>query len=423
MTTTHPELDPRPVGPVRGGVLRERQFALLFAGQAISVLGDRVVLVAMPFAVLSLPGADLGDVGVVLGSSAGAIALFVLLGGVWGDRLPRQRIMLASDLLRGVAQGLTAVLLLTGHANVLTLAVTQAIWGAAEAFFRPAALGLIPQVVGADQIQPANALLALTSNVAMVAGPALAGVLVAVSGPGTALAVDAATFFLSAAALARLHPKPAEPGPRTSLMVELRGGWREVRSRTWVWSVILSFSAYHALVLPALFILGPAVARSERGGAAAWGVISAGFGIGAVLGSVLALRWRPARPGLVVAGALCIGATQSGIVVSPLPTLVVALLEAVAGVGVATCFTVWDTALQERIPGPAQSRVGSFDYLGSLTLMPLGYLALGPVVASIGSRATAAWATAISLAVTLTVAGGRDVRGLRRLPVTRPRER
>jgi hypothetical protein len=176
--------------------------------------------------------------------------------------------------------------------------------------------------------------------------------------------------------------------------------------------MILAFSAYHALVLPALFILGPAVAQSDRGGAAAWGIISAGFGVGAVAGSMVALRWRPARPGMVVAAALCLGATQSVIVVSPLPTLTVAALEAVTGAAVAICFTVWETALQERIPAQAQSRVSSFDYLGALTLMPLGFLIVGPVAHALGATRTAALATALTLLVAVLVAAGRDVRRL-----------
>jgi MFS family permease len=410
------ELDPQPTGRVRGGLLRQREFGLLFAGQAVSVIGDRLVMVAMPFAVLTVPGAGLSDVGLVLGASAGAMALFVLVGGVWADRLPRHLTMLASDLVRAAAQGLTAVLLLTGAATVLQLVVLQAVYGAAEAFFRPAVMGLVPQVVDLDEVQPANALLALSSNVAMVAGPAAAGLLVALLGPGGAIAVDAATFVVSAASLVLLRPVPvlrsADP---PAFLAELAGGWREVVSRSWVWQVVLSFSAYHAFVLPALFVLGPLYAQEHRGGSAAWGLISAGFGAGAVAGSLVALRWRPARPGVVIGGALCVSACQAWIVVAPLPTAVVALLEAVCGVAVALVFTIWETALQQRIPPAAQSRVSSFDHLGSLVLMPAGFVAVGPVGAALGTRTTALCATVLCLLVAGAVTASRGVRGLPRL--------
>ncbi|MGN6245968.1 MAG: MFS transporter [Motilibacteraceae bacterium] len=397
------------------GALHERDFALLFAGQSVSVFGDRLVMVAMPFAVLSVPGAGAADVGLVLGASALTLALFVLVGGVWADRLPRHLTMLASDVVRAVAQGITAALLLTGHATVWRLVVLQAVFGAAEAFFRPAVLGLVPQVTRADRLQEANALLALTNNLALMVGPAVAGLLVATVGAGGALAIDAATFVVSALTLLpmRPHPVPASDAGRSSFADELRGGWHEVRSRSWVWSVILAFAAYHTFVLPGVFVLGPLVAEELRGGASSWGLISTGFGVGAVLGSVLALRWKPHRPGVVVGVLLAVASSQAAICASPLPTLAVAALEAVTGVAVSVLFTVWETALQERIPQAAQARVSSFDYLGSLTLMPLGLVVIGPLGHLIGNVQAALLATSLSLTVSLLAAVGRPLRDLR----------
>lgn len=394
-------------------MLRHREFALLFAGQALSVVGDRLFMVAMPFAVLSLPGAGARGVGLVLGASALSLAVFVLIGGVVADRLPRQLTMLASDVVRGLVQAASASLLLTGSATVWRLVVLQSVYGAAEAFFRPAMLGLVPQVVEPGEQQPANALLALTSNVSMVVAPAIAGVLVATLGPGGALAVDAATFVVSALTLSALRPRPGERAEPARFLHDLAAGWREVVTRSWVWATLIAFSAYHALVLPALFVLGPQVAKDLRDGATSWGWITAGFGIGAVTGSLLALRWRPRRPGLVIGGSLCLASSQAAICASSLPTWSVVVLEAVTGVGVALCFTIWETALQERIPAQAQSRVSSFDYLGSLTLMPLGYVLVGPVAGELGVRATAVWASVVTGAVCLLVAASRGLRTMR----------
>lgn len=395
---------------------RSPQFRRLFAGQAVSVFGDRLVMVAMPFAVLTVPGAGLGDVGLVLGAGTLTLALFVLVGGVWADRLPRHLTMLASDVVRGLAQAAAAALLLTGTATVGALVVASAVYGAAEAFFRPAVLGLVPQVVQPGEEQQANALLGLNDNVALVLGPVVAGVLVAFAGAGTVLALDALTFAVSAVALAGLRPRPVAPEPRQRFVAELRAGWSEVRSRTWVWSSIAVFGVYCSLVLPALFVLGPAFAESDRGGASDWGVICAGFGVGAVAGSLLALRWRPARPGSVLVGLLGVGALQAAIVVSPLPTWAVAGLEAVTGAAVALTFTLWDTALQERVPAAAHSRVSAFDYLGSLTLMPLGYVAVPVLAEQFGTVRTATTATVVTVAVVVLVASSLEVRGLRRLP-------
>jgi MFS family permease len=400
-----PEVDPQPLGPTGPGrgPLGSPAFRLLFGGQAASVFGDRLVMVAMPFAVLAIDGAGAKEVGLVLGAGALSIALFILVGGVWADRLPRRATMLGSDLVRAVVQGVAAAFLLTGHASVALLVVVQVVYGAADAFFRPAMLALLPELLDDDQLQPANALLGLSSNVSMVLGPVVAGVLVAAIGAGGALAVDAGTFAVSAATLAMLRVvRPVEPAARESFRRELGAGWTEVRSRGWVWSTILSFSAYHALVLP----------EESRGGAAAWGVISAGFGVGAVVGSVVALRWRPPRPGVVIVVCLLLASSQSAIVTTTWPTAVVTVLEGVTGVMVALTFTLWESALQRHIPMAAQARVSSFDYLGSLTLMPIGYVVMAPLVQVVGVQQLAIAATVISAVVCASVLANRSLRRL-----------
>jgi MFS family permease len=380
-------------------VLRHREFRLLFAGQAFSVLGDRIVMIALPFAVLSLPGGSAGDVGLVMGANVLAFGLFVLVGGVVADRLPRQRTMLASDVVRAVVQAVGALLLLTDRATVASLVVIGLLYGAAEAFFRPAVLGLVPQLVQRGEEQAANALLTLSMNVSMVFGPALAGVLVALTSPGVVVAVDAGTFVVSGLTLLRLRPRAVVPATGAGFREQLVGGWREVRTRAWVVGTLGLFSAYHALVIPAIYVLGPAYAQDERGGASAWGLISAGFGAGAVVGSLLALRWRPHRPGVAIGATILLAGCQAVIVVSPVPTLVVAALEALTGVCVALGFTLWETALQQHIPAEAQSRVSSFDHLVSVALMPVGYAALGPVAETLGVGRTATLCTLVTVAV------------------------
>jgi MFS family permease len=418
-TPTSSSDDPAPqLGPGQASVLRHRDFGLLFAGQAVSLLGDRLIMVAMPFAVLALPGGSASGVGLVLGANALGFAVFVLVGGVVADRLPRQLTMLASDVVRAVMQAIAAGLLLSGNASVTSLAVLQLLYGAAEAFFRPAVLGLVPQVIEPGEEQPANALLAVSNNVAMVVGPAAAGVLVAWLGPGGAVAVDAGTFLVSALTLALLRPRPFVPGPSVGFRAEVADGWREVRSRTWVWATLLAFTAYHALVLPAIFVLGPKVASDIRDGATSWGLISTGFGVGAVAGSLIALRWKPSRPGLLIGVALCAGALQGAICAAPFATWVVALLEAGAGVGVALTFTVWETALQQRIPAEAQARVSSFDHLASVTLMPVGFTLIGPAADAFGVRATSVGATVATTAVVMAVLPA--LRGLSAVPAPAP---
>src|SRR4051812_14650243 len=186
-------------------VLSEREFRLLWLGQSASTVGDRIVFVALALYVTSIGSPT--DVGLVLGVHAFALVACVLLGGVWADRLPRHRVMLATDAVRGVAHALLAVLILTGAVEVWMIAAIEAVYGAAEAFFRPAYTGLVPQTVPESLLQEANATTSLVNTAAEFIGPALATVLVLGIGAGWAFAFDAATFAVSAWFLARMRPR------------------------------------------------------------------------------------------------------------------------------------------------------------------------------------------------------------------------
>jgi MFS family permease len=406
---------PRPRLPA---VLREeRQFALLFAGQATSILGDRITFVALPFAVLSI-GGSAADVGLVIAASTIPFAVFSLVGGVWADRLPRHRLMLASDAVRLVTQAVAAVLLLAGAAEVWHLAALMAVFGTAEAFFSPAVTGLIPLVVAPARLQEANALRGFMHSTGMVAGPALAGALIALTGPGLAIAVDAATFAVSVWFLARLAPRTraavdhgedGEPG----FLAQLHDGFREVRSRAWVWSFLVAMTVYHVVVLPSVFVLGPVLADRELDGASSWAVVTVVFGIGSIAGDLIALRLKPSRPLAVAAGGLIFASCQAVIIGSGAPVGVIAALEGVAGVGVSLFFTLWETTLQAHIPERSISRVSSYDYLATAGLMPVGLALAGPVSEAVGLHHTLYAMSAIGVPVAL---GLLSLPAVRRLP-------
>lgn len=215
---------------------RARDFRLLWMGQSASTVGDALVLVAVGLYVTRLTG-DPADVGVVLGAYSLPLVLFVLLGGVVADRLPRERVMIASDVVRCVLHGTLALLIATGVVQIWHMVVIGALFGTAEAFFRPAYTGLVPQTVDEDDIQPAQALTGVSQEVAEIVGPALATALVLGVGGAAAFAVDAATFAFSAVLLRRIHPRQrGDRGAATSVLVELREGWVAVRDRAWVWA-------------------------------------------------------------------------------------------------------------------------------------------------------------------------------------------
>jgi len=394
----------------RLGALQERQFRLLWAGQAVSAFGDGLFPIALAFAVVELTG-EPEDLGLVFTAVLVPRVVLVLAGGVWADRLPRQRVMLAADVLRCATQAATAVVLLRGSADLWTLVALAALYGAGDAFFAPAVTGLVPETVPPGRIQQANALLGLTRSASFLAGPAVAGVLVATGGPGWAFAVDSASFAVSALFLARMRlPRAAHP-VRTSFASELRAGWREVRGRTWVWASIAFFSVWN-LSMGALYVLGPFVAKESLGGAASWGVIVSCAGVGSLVGAAAALRFRPRRPlatGLLLFG---VAALEPAVLARPFPTAVVAAAAAVAFGSAAFGNAVWLTALQERIPRESLSRVSAYDWLGSIVFQPLGYALVGPIVAALGTSSTLLLSAALVACASVVVSSLASVRAV-----------
>ncbi len=367
-------------------VLRSREFRLLWLGQSASVIGDALVLVAVGLYVTRLTG-DAGDVGVVLGAYSLPLVAFVLLGGVVADRLPRQQVMIASDLVRCVLHATLAVLILTGAVQVWHMVVIGALFGTAEAFFRPAYTGLVPQTVREEQIQPAQALSGVSMQVAEIVGPALATGLVLAVGGAAAFAVDAATFAFSAVLLTRLRPRErGERGGQATVLVELREGWVAVRERAWVWATVSAFSVSLVLAIAPFFVLGAALAEDVYGSDAVYGLSNAAWGVGTVTGAIAGSRWKPHRP--MLAAVLCAVPWPLVIAVYGVgpPVAVLYASMAVGGVGIGLFAVWWETALAQRIPPHLLSRVSAWDWMGSLALLPVGYLLAGPVADRLGQQ-------------------------------------
>jgi predicted MFS family arabinose efflux permease len=283
---------------------------------------------------------------------------------------------------------LLAVLIFTAVVRVWHLVAIEACFGIAAAFSRPAFHGLVPQTVPEDEIQPAQALAGFLNNVGEFAGPVLATALVLGLGGGYAFAFDAATFLVSAACLVTLRPRARGESPaRAAFFAELREGWQAVRSRTWVWATLMGFSFALLVAHAPWFVLGPIVAREEHGGAGAYGWVAAAIGFGTMAGTIVGSRWRPERP-MFLGLALCL-LWPAAILVYALavPLGVVVPVAVAAGAGLAVFEIWWLTALAQRIPAHQLSRVTSYDYLGSLTLMPVGYLLAGPVAGAVGAQA------------------------------------
>jgi MFS family permease len=398
----------------RFGALVERDFRFLFLGRSVSLFGSALAPVALAFAVIDLTDSA-SDLGIVLAASAIPQVVFMLVGGIWADRLPRHLVMVVSDVVAGGAQLVIAILLLTGAAEIWHLVVLQVFRGTASAFFFPASIGVVPETVSAGRLQQANALLGISRNATQIAGAAAGGLLVAAVGSGYALAFDALTYFAGALFLMLIRISRDARLPERNFFRELAEGWHEFRSRTWIWAIVVQFGFLNAAWVGALMVLGPIVADDHLGGPAAWGLVLAAQGAGLVLGGIVMLRWRPERPMLVASLAMFLTAAPLLALAFPAPLFVVAAGAVVAGVGMDVFGVLWTTALHEHVPPEKLSRVSSYDALGSFVLGPVGLTVAGPVADAIGTTEALVGAAAVIVLSTLLVLLVHDVRTLRRL--------
>jgi len=398
---------------LRSGPLRERPFRLLFLGRTTSFIGNAFANVALAFAVLELTGSK-ADLGYVLAARALPQVVFLLVGGIWADRLPRHHVMVGSNLVSGLSQAAIAALLLLGHAQIWQLMALGAVNGLSSAFFFPAAVGIVPQTVPRSMLQSANALLRLGTNASFIGGAALGGLIVAATSPGVGLACDAASYLLAALFLGLIRLPPGLRMEGSNFLGELAEGWREFISRPWLWVIVAQFGFVNAIEQGSENVLGPVISKEHFGGAAAWGLILTVQSLGLLAGGLLMLRFRPRR--ILQAATLGMLLTIPFLLALavPLPLVGVVAAAGLAGIGMEIFGILWDTAMQQEIPQEKLSRVSSYDALGSFVLIPLGLAAAGPIAEAIGTRPTILGAAAISLTTTLAVLLVRDVRTISR---------
>jgi MFS family permease len=384
------------------GALQEREFRLLFTGQFVSLIGDAITPFALAWAVLDLTGSPT-DLGLVIAAKTAPLVIFLLVGGVFADRLPRRAVMLTADVARMAIQATVAALLLTHSAHIWELIVLQAFAGTATAFFNPASTGLTPMTVSTARLQEANALRGISMASTGFLAPALAGLLIVTVGPGYALAIDAASFGVSAFYLARLHLPAHINLPAQSFARDLRDGWHEFVARTWVWVIVVGASLGN-MMSAVWLVLAATWIKEGHGGAGAWTAILVVSAAGALIGGATVLRVRPRRP--LLAGCLVLVPTVLPLVLLalrlPWGTFVAAALA--TGFGSMVFNTLWETALQQHVPAASLSRVSAYDWFGSLLCQPLGLALAGVVAGAIGMSSTlwiAAGVAAVSIAAML----------------------
>lgn len=393
-------------------VLRHRDVRVFVSARFVSILGSAIAPVALVFAVLDISHSP-AAVGTVLAARSIPNIVFLLLGGVISDRLPRHLVLVVANTVSGLTQGLAAALVLSGHATIWQLAVIEAVNGIAAAFVMPAMTGILPSIVDRAELPQANAIAGFARSAAMIGGGAVAGVIVGLTGPGIGLAVDGVTFLVGALLMSRLTIPRIERAA-SSVLTDLREGWHEFASRQWVWVIVLAFGLLNLIFTACYQVLGPVIADSTFG-RAGWGLVSACFGAGLVAGGLVMLRLKPRRPLrtgmlgmlLTVPVMLCLGL---------LPELwAMAIAAFLLGIGFDIFGIGWETALGQHVPIDKLSRVSSYDMLGSFVAGPLGQLTVGYVAVAISARAVELYGAALFVLITVVTLVVPSVWNLRRL--------
>ena len=412
----------------RGALLRRfpvlgiRDFRLLLAERLIAPASVGFSIVGVSFAVLEATHSP-ADLSYVLAAQIAPALVFALVGGVAADRFRPQRVILAANLLMAAGEGTFGVLVLTGRPPLWAMLGLEAITGTGVAIFYPASQALLPRLVPDRLLQEASAISRLAMNSGQMSGAAVAGLLVAATGAGWALVLCGAGMVATVPMLLAIRGTKlvtgtdARPGdaapPAPGMLTELREGWSEFRSHTWLWVIVAQFCVVMMAWYGAFSVLGPVVAQEHLGGPAAWGAITAADAFGLIAGGFAALRFTPRRPMLFVV------LTGGAIAISPLSLAMVLPLAAVClasfglGVFVEMMMVQWTVALARNIPPAKLARVSSYDVLGSVMAMPAGALIAGPLGAAIGiSRAQYAAAAAIVVASALALIP-REIRTIR----------
>src|SRR5271169_849815 len=408
----------------RGGLARRfpvlaiRDFRLLLAERLLAPASVGFSMVGVSFAVLKATN-SVTDLSYVLAAQIAPALVFALIGGVAADRFPPQRVIVAANLLMALGEGTFGLLVLTGRPPLLAMIGLEAVTGTGVAIFYPASQALLPRLVPRGLLQEASAISRLAMNTGQMSGAAVAGLLVAAAGAGWALLLCGIGMVATVPLLLSIRgSRPGtgqepRPGPASSMLAELREGWSEFRSHTWLWVIVAQFCVVMMAWYGAFSVLGPVVAREHLGGPAAWGAITAADAFGLIAGGLASLRVTPRRPMLFVV------LTGGAIAVSPLSLAMVLPLPAVCvasfglGVFVEMMMVQWTVALARNIPPGKLARVSSYDVLGSVMAMPAGALIAGPLGTAIGiSSAQYAAAAAIVVASTLALIP-RDIRTMR----------
>jgi MFS family permease len=358
----------------------------LLTARLISNLGNGMAPTALAFGILALKGATPSSLSIVLVAQAVPLVLFLPIGGVVADRFKRAMIVSTTDIILSFVILAVAVLFQIGHARILYLSILMAIAGILNALWWPAFPGLTPSVVGEELLQGANAYLQAVSNLGIIVGSALGGILVAAFGSGPAMAFDALTFFVAGLLIWKLRSYSEVKSDNESLLRELRSGFREFTARRWVVVIVAAFAVIMMILRGAEGVLGPVLAKRHFDGPKSWALIATFESVGFLAGSLAGSRYRPKYPMFFCVTITLTASVYLLLMAIPAPLMVIGIGAFAWGATIDLWGVYWMTALQTHIPRESLSRVVSYDAMGSLMLGPIGLALAGPAIILVGLR-------------------------------------
>lgn len=399
-----------------------RDFALFFVARALARLGDTMLPVALAAGLLQY-GYGVGAVGLAMAASAASFAGLVIFGGVIADRFSTRKLMIGADLVRLATQSLAAVLFFADHVVLWQICAIGAVNGVAGAVFQPGVASTVPRL--ATDVQGANGAIRIAESAAQLVGPALAGLLVAFASAGGVFAAHAATYALSALCLLLLRLPPVAPGSQAhggSFKADLAEGWREFRSRTWLWGVIVIWCVYMISIWgPTVPLVATEVVQQH--GPRAYGLVNSALGAGTVIGGLIALRLRPRRMLRAGSFALFAFACFPASVGAGLGVAAMSAGAVIAGAGMSLWGVMWATSVQTQVAPDVLNRIHAYDVAGSLAMMPVGQALAGPAATALGAGHVLLIAGAMTLVVSTALLSVPAIRNLVRVDTPIPSSR
>jgi len=369
-------------------ILALKHVRKLLAARLTSNFGNGLAPIALAFGVLDLPGATAKTLSLVVFAQMFPLVAFMLLGGVIADRYPKALIIGGSDIVLSLFVLTNGVMFLTGTVSVTSLVIVGLFSGFLHALWWPAMSALPTEIVDEDQLQSINSVVGICSNVTYMLGTVTGGIIVAAIGSGWAIVLDALTFFIAGILVIQLRTfgKRREVNESSPTVIQdLRAGWVEFSSRSWVVAVVLGYAVIAMLMESIFTVVGPAHAKAHLGGPKPWSWILASMTVGMLIAVAVTLKVKPKRPIFVgIAAQVFVGLWW---VMLGYTNLIPVLMLGAVGAGFAMDFfmVLWMTALQTHIPKESLSRVSSYDAFGSLILAPLGIVIAGPLVTELGT--------------------------------------